>query len=135
MCYPKLWTYEISLKMFFHQKLYSENFRRLNNDPQCQIDNCDHYCQKHFQKNLKIGLGHFLWPSITYLNQKRNRVDVLVDLTWNSPCILLCEPSNLPSLVVASLCQGIVLWMIATNVLPPFDPTDSTHTYKYRSTF
>ena len=25
---------------------------------------------KYFQKNLQIGLGHFLWPSITDLNEK-----------------------------------------------------------------
>ena len=39
------------------------------------------------KKNLKI--GHFLWPSITYLNEKKKKKNgggfSLVDLAWNSP--------------------------------------------------
>ena len=38
-----------------------------------------------FPKNLKIGVGHFLWPSITYFNEKKSWGFRLVDLAWNFP--------------------------------------------------
>ena len=28
-------------------------------------------CKRNFQKNLKIGVGNSLWPSLTYLNEKK----------------------------------------------------------------
>ena len=56
-------------KSFFNQIIYGVNFRTFAKGPQCQIDDFNHYCQTNFQKNLKIGVGHFLWPSVRYMNE------------------------------------------------------------------
>ena len=49
----------VSNIFFFHQRIYCVNFKRIVNGPQCQIDNFDHYYQRNFQKNLKIGVSFF----------------------------------------------------------------------------
>ena len=51
---------------FFDQRIYSVNFERIDNGPQCQIDNFDHYWQKNFQKN------HVSEVLNVHVNQKKN---------------------------------------------------------------
>ena len=66
----KLWTLWNSSR-FFYQRIYGTNFKRIDICRQCQIDDFDHDYQSNYQKNLKIGMHLFLWPSITYTVRKK----------------------------------------------------------------
>ena len=57
---------------FFNERIYSVKFKRIDNGPQCQNENSYHYFKKYF-KNLKIAVSPFLWPSVTYLNEKKEK--------------------------------------------------------------
>ena len=43
--------------LFFNKRIYGVNFKRIDDSHQCQIDNFNSYCQRNFQKNLKIGVS------------------------------------------------------------------------------
>ena len=86
----------IIMVLFFYRRIYGVNFERINNGPQYQIDNFDDYCERNFQKSLKLVYVIFLWPSITALarwkRKKKNYGFSLVNLAGNAPYILISYP-------------------------------------------
>ena len=58
---------------YYYVRIYGVNFKRMNNGLQGGIENFNYYCQRNSINNLKICVGDFLWPSITYLNVKKKK--------------------------------------------------------------
>ena len=47
-------------KFCLNLKKFGVNFKKIDTGPHCQIENFDHYRERNFLKNLKIGVGHSL---------------------------------------------------------------------------
>ena len=53
----------MNFEFFFNKRIYGVKFKKIDNGPQGQIDDFDYYCQRNFQKNLKICVGNFFVAS------------------------------------------------------------------------
>ena len=109
--------------------MFGVNFKRIDNGPQCQIDNFDYYCQKNFQKNLKI--SHFFVVIYNILKFKKNIVGVSAwSICRGMPHIylqtssgarnrhLFPNPSGYPSKVLMkqALCETLCIFVKVGSV-------------------
>ena len=104
--------------------IYGVNFKRINSDPhQCQIDNFDQYYRRHVEKKFEnLCRSFFLWPSITYLNEKIIRIEFQPDrfgvkcplcYTRGDPIFILCDFDAIASIrQLTSYTEKIHSWRI-----------------------
>ena len=92
------------------------NCKRIDNGPQCQIWNFNHYCQRYLKKTLKIVVGHFFVAIYNILEFEKNADFKLAYIEWiipfNDYYMLVHSSLHLARVSVVACAK----WMLSFNV-------------------